>query len=92
MFLGVVVVVHVYGLGKLGIGCSASFMAIVKGPVSVMIHFGIFETTIPWLVFLNCYIQYNVYNEDVHFECYPTKWALGFFKISLEEEQKKWLG
>ncbi len=31
VFLGVVVVVHAYGLGKLGIGCSASFMAMVKG-------------------------------------------------------------
>ncbi len=61
MFLGVMVVVHAYGLGKLGIGCFVSFMAMVKGLMSAMIRFGIFETTIPWLVFLNCYTQYNVY-------------------------------
>jgi len=68
VFLGVVVVVHAYGLSKLGFGCSTSFMAMVKGLVNVMILFGIFETTNPWLVFLNCYTQYNVYNENVHFE------------------------
>jgi len=38
VFLGAVVVVHAYGSGKLGIGCSASFLAMVKGPVSVMIR------------------------------------------------------
>jgi hypothetical protein len=80
VFLGVVVVEHAYGSGELGIGCSASFMAMVKGPVSVMICSGVCETTTPWLVFLNCYTQYNVYNEDVHFECCPTNWAVGIFQ------------
>ncbi len=75
-----VVLVHAYGPGKLGIRCSASFMAMVKGPVSVMIRSGVCETTTPWLVFLNCYTLYNVYNEDVHFECCPTKWAVGIFQ------------
>jgi hypothetical protein len=34
VFLGVVVVVHTYGSGKLGNGCSVSFMAMVKGLVN----------------------------------------------------------
>jgi hypothetical protein len=45
MFLGVVVVVHAYGLGKLGIGCSNFFMAMVKGLMNVMIRFRVLETT-----------------------------------------------
>jgi hypothetical protein len=68
VFLGFVVEVHAYGSGKLGIGCSASFMAMVKGLVNVMILSRIFETTNLWFVFLNCYTQYNVYNKNVHFE------------------------
>jgi hypothetical protein len=47
VFLGVVVVLHAYGSGKLGTRCSISFMATVKGLVNVMIHFGIFETITP---------------------------------------------
>jgi hypothetical protein len=79
MFLGFVVVVYAYGSSKLGIGCFVSFMAMVKGLVNVMNHFGVFETITPWLVFLNCYTRYNVYNEDVDFECCPKKWAIGIF-------------
>ncbi len=87
VFLGVVVVVHAYGSSKLGIGCSTSFMAMVKGPMNVMILFGIFET-------LGLYFSIATHNTMCIMKMFTLNVVqqsglLGFLRISFEEEQKK---
>ncbi len=89
MFLGVVVVVDAYGSGKLGIGCSASFMAMVKGPVSVMILLEYVKQQPLGLYFSIATHNTMCTMKKFTLNAVQQSELLGFSRISLEEDQKK---